>query len=63
MTNQMVMKRLLSEKEAQEYLGLKRNKCREYGEKIKCKRHIGRRVLYDRYIIDVALDAMGAEQG
>ncbi len=52
------MKRLLSEKEAQEYLGLKRAKCREYGEKINCVRRIGRRVLYDRYIIDVALDAL-----
>lgn len=50
-------KRMLTEKEAQEYLGLKRAKCREFGESIKCIKHIGRRVLYDRTIIDAALDS------
>lgn len=52
-----VAKRLLSEKEAQEYTGLKRGKVREFGEKINCIKHIGRRVLYDRTIIDAALDS------
>lgn len=56
MQNQSV-KRLLSEKEAQEYTGLKRGKVREFGEKINCIKHIGRRVLYDRTIIDAALDS------
>ena len=50
-------KRLLSEDEAQEYLGLKRTKCREFGEKINCIKHIGRRVLYDRNVLDEALDS------
>lgn len=50
-------KRMLSEKEAMEYVGLKRGKCREFGENIKCIKRIGRRVLYDRKIIDAALDA------
>lgn len=51
-------KRMLSEKEAQDYLGLKRVKCREFGEKINAVKHIGRRVLYDRKIIDDALDSL-----
>ncbi len=49
-------KRMLSEKEAQVYMGLKRGKCREFGEKIKAVKHIGRRVLYDRKVIDDFLD-------
>lgn len=52
-----VTKRLLSEKEAQAYTGLKRGKVREFGEKINCIKRIGRRVLYDRNIIDAALDS------
>ena len=56
MTN-TVMKRMLSEKEAQEYLGLKRVKCREFGEKFNAIKHIGSRVLYDRYVLDEVLDS------
>lgn len=52
-----VMKRMLSEVEAMEYLGLKRVKCREFGEQFKAIKHIGRRVLYDRNILDEALDS------
>lgn len=51
-----VSKRMLTQKEAQEYLGLKQAKCREFGEQINCIRRIGRRVLYDKFIIDKALD-------
>lgn len=57
MENTMI-KRMLTEKEAQEYIGLKRAKCREFGEQIKCIKRIGRRVLYDKTIIDKALDNM-----
>ena len=56
-----VLKRMLSEKEAQEYLGLKRGKCREFGEKVKAVKHIGRRVLYDRLVLDAALDSLDAD--
>ncbi len=55
-----IIKRMLSEKEAQEYIGLKRVKCREFGESIGCVKRIGRRVLYDRFIIDKALDSIQA---
>ena len=51
-------KRMLSQKEAEEYLGLKRGKCREFCEKINAVKHIGSRVLYDRKIIDDALDSL-----
>ncbi len=51
-------KRLLSESEAREYIGLGRIRCREYCEKIGAVRRIGKRVLYDRTVIDRALDEM-----
>ena len=51
-----IVKRMLSEKEAQEYTGLKRGKCREFGEEIRCITHVGRRVLYDRTVIDAYFD-------
>lgn len=51
-------KRLLSESEARAYIGLGRNRCREYCIQIGAVRRIGRRVLYDRAVIDRALDEM-----
>ncbi len=54
----LVMKRLLTEREAMDYLGVKRTKLREYAEEIKCIKHIGKRVLYDKTIIDKALDEL-----
>ena len=53
-----VTQRMLTEKDAQIYLGLKRAKCREFGEKVNAVKHIGRRVLYDRKILDDALDSL-----
>ena len=51
--------RMLSEKEAQTYIGLKRGKTREFGEKVGAIKRIGRRVLYDRVVLDAALDNLG----
>lgn len=51
-------KRMLSEIEAQTYLGLKRSKTREFCAEHGCIVRIGRRVLYDKARIDAALDAM-----
>lgn len=51
------IKRLLSESEAGEYLGLKRAKTRAFGEEYKCIKHIGRRVFYDKTVIDEVLDS------
>lgn len=42
-----------------EYAGLGRNKAIEWGKEIKAEVRIGRRVLYDKAIIDRVLDRMG----
>lgn len=47
-----LQKRLLSITEATVYLGIGRSSALRYLEKIGAKRKIGRRVLYDRTVID-----------
>ncbi len=49
-------KRLLSMKEYCEYVGLGETKAREIARKIGAVRHIGRRTLIDKTIVDKALD-------
>lgn len=56
----MTNKRLLNIRELMEYAGLGRNKAIEWGKEIKAEVRIGRRVLYDKSIIDKVLDEMGA---
>lgn len=51
-------KRLMSERETCEYVGLGRSKCRSWAEEIGAIRRIGRRVLYDRAVIDRAVDEL-----
>ena len=46
----------------QDYLSLGRNKAIEWGKSIKADVHIGRRVLYDKSVIDRALDRMGRDE-
>lgn len=53
-------KRLLSTKEVQRYCGIGKNTARDWGREIGAERRIGRRVLYDKAIIDRALDNAGA---
>jgi len=55
-------KRLLSEIEATEYTGLKRSKIREFGTKYNVIKHIGRRVLYDKQMIDRILDEATSDE-
>lgn len=55
----MTNKRLLNIRELMEYAGLGRNKAIEWGKEIKAEVRIGRRVLYDKAIIDKVLDRMG----
>lgn len=52
----ITQKRMLSEREAQTYLGLGRSSTRKLGDKIKAIQHIGSRVLYDRYVLDSYLN-------
>lgn len=49
-------KRLLSVKELAEYTGLGLTRATEYGKELGAVYRIGRRVLYDRKIIDLAID-------
>lgn len=54
-------KRLMNEKDACEYISMSRSKCRSWAAEIGAVRHIGRRVLYDRNVIDRELDSMKAD--
>ena len=49
-------KRLLDVKELAEYTGLGLTMAREFGKETGAVYRIGRRVLYDRHIIDRAID-------
>lgn len=48
--------RLLSITELTHYTGLGRTKAREWAKEIGAVRKIGTRALYDRHVIDAALD-------
>lgn len=50
-------KRMLSAKEASFYTGLGKNNVRIWGEKIGAVRKIGKRVLFDRLVIDQELNS------
>ena len=52
-----VNKRLFSAEEGQSYCGLGRIKFREFADRIGATKKFGTRVLFDRAIIDRALDA------
>lgn len=52
----------MSLSELQGYLSLGRNKAIEWGKSVKADVHIGRRVLYDKSVIDRALDRMGRDE-
>jgi len=49
-------KRMLSELEARAYTGLGRTSVRKLGEQLNCIYRFGRRILYDRVLIDAYFD-------
>ena len=51
-------KRLLSATELCTYLSLGRNRAIEFGKRIGAEKKVGRRRLYDKKVIDQALDEM-----
>ena len=51
-------KRMLSIEEASQYIGQGETKTRAYMEEIGAVRKIGRRVLFDKAVIDYALDQL-----
>lgn len=57
-TYQDVQPRMLRQKQAETYTGLGRSSLEVFAEKIGARRKIGKAVLYDRNVIDAALDAM-----
>lgn len=57
-----ISKRLLSITEATMYLGVGRNTALKYLEQIGAKRNIGRRVVYDKNIIDEYLNSKPMEE-
>lgn len=52
-------KRMLSIKEVCGYIGQGETKARIYMDEIGATRKFGRRVLFDKTVIDAALDALG----
>ena len=55
-------RRLLNIMEASAYIGQGRNSARRYFDEIGATRKFGRRVLFDRKVIDNALDKMMEDQ-
>ncbi len=53
-------KRMLTASEAEGYTGLGRNTLRHWAESIGAVRKIGTRVLFDKYVIDKAMDDAAA---
>ena len=57
-TKDIENKRMLGIDEAAEYIGMGKNHTRSWMDEIGATRKFGRRVLFDRRIIDAALDGM-----
>lgn len=55
---QEVQPRMLNQKQAEIYTGMGRTSLTSFAEKAGARRKIGKKVLYDRRVIDAALDAM-----
>lgn len=55
---EIISKRMLQEPEMKLYTGLGRNKAREFCKSIGATVRIGRRVLYDRCVIDQYFDSI-----
>lgn len=54
-------KRLLSVEELTKYLGLGRHASRQFAGNVGAVKRYGKRVLFDRVVIDAALDQMGEQ--
>lgn len=61
-TNSLMNKRMFDRAEAAAYLGLGLSRTTDFCKKIGAVKHIGRRALFDRTVIDRALDDLGNEQ-
>lgn len=59
MMGEIAEKRLLNMEEVVVYIGLGRGTARKYMDEIGAVKKFGKRVLFDKTIIDAALDKMG----
>ncbi len=55
-------KRMLNVEELCAYIGMGKTTARSWAETIGCVRHIGRRVLFDRIVVDTALDNLAENE-
>lgn len=55
-------KSLLSINELQQYIGLGKNRAFEFGKRVGALKKIGRRSLYDKSVIDRALNRIGRDE-
>ena len=55
-------KRMLCIDDASAYIGMGKSRTREIMEELGAKRKIGRRVVYDKKVIDEWLDSLAADQ-
>lgn len=55
-------KRLLNIKEVCTYIGIGQTQARKVMQKIGAVRRFGRRILYDKIVIDTYLDSMGVDK-
>lgn len=60
-SNDLSEKRMLSRDEASEYIGLGRTSTIAFCQKIGAVKHVGRRALYDRFVIDKAFNEMDSD--
>ena len=54
--------RLMDLEDLAVYLSLGRTKAAEFGRECGAQRHIGRRCLYDKQVIDAAIDNLGPDR-
>lgn len=59
-TGNIAEKRLLNIKEVCSYIGVGQTQARKYMDKIGATKQFGRRVLFDKNVIDSALDEIGS---
>ena len=52
----------MSINELQQYIGLGKNRAFEFGKRVGALKKIGRRYLYDKSVIDRALNRMGRDE-
>lgn len=53
-------KRLLNSEELCSYVGLGKNTARRYADQVGATKHLGKRVVFDRVVLDKAIDQLNS---